>query len=191
VQAAAIEARSRHRARRRDVSEAQREVRQAERELERAQRRLEKGQAGAHARPRQGGRRRKAGRAGRGDRRAVLARGETTDCGPAASHLLSRDRQMVPAQTRRHDDQRSDRRHRPLAPGSYRYEGRSSKPKLDLAFSGVAIVAADRRGHASAGGVAAVGAVVAYRQACYQPVTRGRCDPIPLSNSSHIRSGAL
>jgi chromosome segregation ATPase len=42
AQAVATEARSRHRARQRDVSEAQRGVRQAERELERAQRRLEK-----------------------------------------------------------------------------------------------------------------------------------------------------
>jgi hypothetical protein len=42
AQAAATEARSRHRARQREVSEAQRDVRQAERDLERVQRRLER-----------------------------------------------------------------------------------------------------------------------------------------------------
>jgi hypothetical protein len=42
TRAVATEARSRHRARQRDVSEAQRDVRQAEGELERAQRRLDR-----------------------------------------------------------------------------------------------------------------------------------------------------
>jgi hypothetical protein len=54
MQAVATEARSRHRARQRDASEAQRDVRQAQRELERAKRRLEKAeQALARARDRE------------------------------------------------------------------------------------------------------------------------------------------
>jgi hypothetical protein len=69
TRAAATEARSRHRARQREVSEAQRDVRQARAGAGTRAAAAREGQPSARARPRQGGRRREASRAGGGHRR--------------------------------------------------------------------------------------------------------------------------